>query len=460
MNVRLHTLFLLGAAGVFFSRGLSAKEVLSPGWTPIDLGEGTYPSFVIDENDNYHVIALRIKPDKSISFFYRSYSYMGEQTEPFDVADGGFEGPADMIFVGDTLHMAAHDHTTEGPKHFTKGPNDSSFIEHTINSPDAHDGWDAILAKGPTGNVHLAADMPYGQIGPPALQYGIFRDNSWTFTQAVPESGEFIDGLGLGLAVDSQDNPHILYCETKNFTSGGSLNYATKMGFVWTITPVVETGNPGRFPSLLIDPEDNLHACWFDVDPADSSHAILRYGLLNAGSDTWQITTVDELNHVFIDDMGARKSISMKRASNGDILIAYGDKRTVKYAVNSIGAWITNTVLSEETDSFNGLVFLELNSLGNPSILFWETTTSLGKIRMLVAGVASPDFNVTVHISQIPVGLHLNWNGPEGARYSIENSSDLKSWETLTNSVTGIEGLFEFTDSEPLNGKRFYRLVE
>ncbi len=55
--------------------------------------------------------------------------------------------------------------------------------------------------------------------------------------------------------------------------------------------------------------------------------------------------------------------------------------------------------------------------------------------------------------------FHFNTNGPDGAWYYVQHSSDLRTWSTLaTNQV--VQGSLDFMDPDaPVKGVRFYRTI-
>ena len=55
----------------------------------------------------------------------------------------------------------------------------------------------------------------------------------------------------------------------------------------------------------------------------------------------------------------------------------------------------------------------------------------------------------------------LSVTGPAGSTYDIQATEDLKTWALIGTGITGVEGLFDFRDTNAaLFSKRFYRTVE
>lgn len=174
------------------------------------------------------------------------------------------------------------------------------------------------------------------------------------FDNAISGSGSFMYGLNTAVAVDSEGAVHILYSQSSDWLTPGDLKHAVKRNNSWTFSTVIGNGIRGRFSSLAIDSQDNLHATWLDIDAGNASRATVQYGTLDKGSDTWEISQVDTLNNVTLGFSDARKSTSIAIDSADRPHIAFGDDRILKYGAYENGQWELTTVAESDVDLYKG----------------------------------------------------------------------------------------------------------
>lgn len=87
--------------------------------------------------------------------------------------------------------------------------------------------------------------------------------------------------------IDSEDNPHIAFYSEDFDTWETKLNYAYKEADEWIIETVDDEGDVGRYCSIEIDSDDNVHILY-----VDDTNSRLKYARLI--DDFWEITQIDK----------------------------------------------------------------------------------------------------------------------------------------------------------------------
>lgn len=182
---------------------------------------------------------------------------------------------------------------------------------------------------------------------------------TWT-TQIVDPSGN-----GGKIAIDSNNNPHIVYYVDSIFnqpTTG--LNYAVWTGNNWTKQTVDPSGAGGI---LILDASKNPHILY-----RDSTLDNLKYAVWNGAN--WTIHTIA------LSGVGG---YAMAIDSSGKLHIAYSSsiysnntyKTNITYAVCTGSIWAAQTIDSEERSIFNSGLnpsSIVLDSNGHPHITYLE----------------------------------------------------------------------------------------
>lgn len=127
------------------------------------------------------------------------------------------------------------------------------------------------------------------------LKYVRFNGSDWEIMNV-----DSIEGLiEINLALDSNNRPHISYCDHVNHT----LKYAFMEGNSWNITKIDPDSLVGTYSSLVLDSKDCPHICYCDVtnstyyDPSSGTqkqsydNGVLKYARFT-GTD-WEVMTVD-----------------------------------------------------------------------------------------------------------------------------------------------------------------------
>lgn len=347
---------------------MTGNETLADGWKTVEIGSGVKPSFDFGPNGKIHIMGMTESQQGVV--WHAAADTIDGPWNPATVAEGYFYGPGDIRVGNDgTAHIAWHDHNAQNPSHVAIQPS-GTVTRRIINTPSSHDGWDNSLAFGPEGNLHQASVFPVTFGAQECLQYGVFDGNSWNYERNLNGSGSFMYGFNTSIAIDRQGNPHIVYCQARDWTDPGDLKYAFMTDSGWQFSTVASGGIRGRFPTLALDHWDRPHVAWLDIDSDNHSLGIVQYGVLN--SDQWEIEEVDRLENVQLGFSNARKSTSLVLDSEFRPHIAYADKQTIKLASKPFAEWEYTTVLQNDEDLYKGLVVLRLDGNDHPGLVFWQ----------------------------------------------------------------------------------------
>ncbi len=442
---------------VFVSPSLTAVETLNPAWIAVDVGQATKPSFDFDSQDRIHVMGMT---EAFPGFVWHAVADNALAEWNFTtLANGYFYGPGDLVVdPDDRAHVAFHDHDRQSPRHIIVSGSQID-ADNTIPTTTQHDGWDNSLALDSQGNLHMTSVDPVDFGATNSLQHGIFT-NSWSFENGIPGSGSFMYGFNTTVAVDSAGDIHILFCQSPDWLVPGDLKYAVKRSGTWIFSTVIGNGIRGRFPSIAVDDNDNLHAAWLDINSSNTSQATVQYGFLPQGSNAWQISPIDTLNSVALGFSNARKSTSIVIGANGNPRVAYGDKRIIRYGSQTEGEWSLETIAESTVDLYKGLVVLRLDSQDIPGIVFWNPAPgTLGAVRFARPTVTST-FDMKITMDFVDGETVLRWEGPAGETFSVETTSNLSDWSIGQGQLNANSTSYEYREATNSTGKVCYRVLQ
>jgi hypothetical protein len=127
--------------------------------------------------------------------------------------------------------------------------------------------------------------IPYFGTLPGDIRYAYKDGSSWSIGTVATVD----DVRDSSLALDSSDNPHILFVDCTN-EDDKLLKYAYYDGGTWETTTIAsaggEAGGEYNWPDLVFDVYDNLHITYYNTGLDD-----LVYGYYDGSN--WEFTTVD-----------------------------------------------------------------------------------------------------------------------------------------------------------------------
>lgn len=185
-------------------------------------------------------------------------------------------GITHLVYVKDTM------------LHVTFSPNGKRLSRETVDGPDAQYALPLVLASDSKGRLHLAYRDSLGSSGLP-LMYGLFDGVAWTFQRLD------FNVNALDMAIDSHDNPHIVY------TVQG-LKHVFFDGSAWQ-SETIPNAAPLFGVAVAIAADDTVHVAYDSrvTSPDEVCHAVKISGSWNTdkcfSNGLLPSLTVDQQNH-------------------------------------------------------------------------------------------------------------------------------------------------------------------
>ncbi len=401
-----------------FCHNSIAVETLASTWDVVDVGTGMKPAFDFDANDNLRLMAF--SPDSS-NILYDSAPSIAGPWNLQSIATGFFYGPGDLVVDHQgNSHLAWHNHDFDGgsPEHAVVSP--SGTVNNFPITALGHNGWDNALAVDSAGVVHQSSNNPSAFGAPHALEYGKFDGAAWPNYASITGTGQAMYGFATSLDTDSSNFAHIVYSQATTATEVGDLNYVRYDAQGPTISTIVDDGI-SRFASIAVDSQDRPHVAWLEVDPNDTTTGRVEYAVLDNG--TWVFDTVDA-SIANLNVGGGRKQVSLVLDANDQPHVAYGEPRSINYATKTGSNWNSLSLASSDQNLYNGLVELQLNSLDQPTIVFFDSTNLV----RLAAPSLPGDFNSDRSVDGADFLLWQRGTSP--------TTTDLDAWKANYGSPT------------------------
>ena len=248
------------------------------------------------------------------------------------ISTGYFYGPLDIeLDPQGSPQISWHNHDTEDQGYAVLA--DGQWAVHDVTHP-GHDGWDGNLAIDSNGMPHTVSIDPSQFGSRSGVEYASFDGTSWTVEEVG--SGPIPYEFGTGIALDSQDRPHVVWFDD----STQDLKYAIKDGGAWTISTVDSEGDVGRFPSLALDEQGNPSISYYEQ--ITGSQGYIKFARWDG--NRWDIQRIDKLDSVLLGHFGARKTSSLVLGTDDAPIVAYSDEQVVRVAWWDGSRWNLETV--------------------------------------------------------------------------------------------------------------------
>lgn len=319
---------------------------------------GAKPSIALDPQGKPHVAyILEATPG------WVKYGVLGaDGWEISTVSTGYFYGPLDIkVDQKGTPKISWHNHDTENEAYAELV--DGDWVVQDVKHP-GHDGWDNNLALDSAGQPHTISIDPKQFGGQSGLEYATFDGKVWTVEEVG--SGPVAYEFGTGIALDSKDRPHVVWFDD----SGKDLKYAVKDAGTWEISTVDSEGDVGRYPSLILDKQDNPAISYFEK--LSETEGYIKFARWDGSS--WTSQQIDKLENVSAGFFGARKTSSLALDGQDSPIVVYSDEKVIKLAWLDGDRWNLETVLNADDLPLGQQVSLSLAGDGVLHLTFADVT--------------------------------------------------------------------------------------
>lgn len=161
-------------------------------------------------------------------------------------------------------------------------------------------------------------------------------------------------GYGLSLAVDSGDDPHLIYSRTSDGTD--ELRWARRKSSIWKRTSPATGVTSSKWALTL--------------DPSDTPHAVFRRGsdaAYGTGTGSWDIRKLGTIN-----SMGSSDGLEIDSDGLPHLVFRDDNDKVVYERKTSSSGWMTEDIHTKD-QSFSA--DLELDSSDDPEVAFSESTS-------------------------------------------------------------------------------------
>ncbi|GEM_PF-245566 len=352
-----------GASGAAPTQDAAAQSGSTAGyaWEVSTVDEdAAKPSLAVSADGVPHIAYLL----EDMPGFVKHAVLNGDGWDISTVATGYFYGPLDVQVDQEGVpHITWHDHDNENEAYAVL--TDGEWAVQDVDHP-GHDGWDNNLAIDSKNLPHTISIDPSQFGSTSGVEYATFDGQSWSVEEVG--SGPTPYEFGTGIALDSQDRPHVVWFDADD----ENLKYAVKEGGSWSISTVDSEGDVGRYPSLVLDGLGNPVISYFES--TDDNAGYIK--LARWDGSQWVLQRVDKLENVAMGFLGARKTNSLVLDGDDNPIVAYSDEKVVKVARWDEAGWHRETVLNAGDSPFGQQVSLAMDNDGVLHLTFAEVTTS------------------------------------------------------------------------------------
>ena len=303
-------------------------------WDFVEVGSGARPSLALRSDDIPAIAYLEMREEVTARVRYGEWhppdewnpEYFGSET----VTEDYFSAPVDLaIGPGDAPFIAWHGRLSPGVPDPMQGSPVFAFKEgfYWTVGTTGHDGWAASIAVDPQGGIHIVAASRYGE----GLEYYFCDEEVRGCTEEWIDTPPVSPEWGVGLALDSQSRPHIVF----HAPESADLLYTFRGDEGWKVYVVDSEGDVGKFPSLALDRNDlPVIAYMHIIDGPRSGHTHAHIKLARAVTMTesgpeWEFEYLGSVGGLFLGLQGARQITSVVVDSANMPIVAYSDLNTI-----------------------------------------------------------------------------------------------------------------------------------
>jgi hypothetical protein len=281
---------------------------------------------------------------------------------PETVHSGYHYGPLDIaVSASGTVAVAYHNHDWE----------DAAVALNTGGSwsiqridDQGHDGWDPSVAFAPDGLIHVFSIDPSQFGATESIEHAQMSGGAWE-VESIGAGAQPYE-WGTDLAIDAQGVLHAVY-----FDQGSQdLIYASNDGMGWTLTPIYEQGDAGRFATIAVDADDEPHVAFFQTDGAVTESGPtpgnIVYGSHSGGA--WLFQTVGTVQEHVLGMDAARRTVALSLTPTTSH-IAFIDSAKLQL-VRITGTEVLSTTIVEAGDEPLLVVSMEVDGQDRPHLVY------------------------------------------------------------------------------------------
>ncbi|MCP2505125.1 MAG: Ig domain-containing protein, partial [Candidatus Poseidoniaceae archaeon] len=429
----------------YVNGGLKYATDKSGNWvnTTIDSTTGTTPrhccSIALDSNENVHISYYNSSS--------RRLNYATNQNGSWETSElnsGSRAGKYSSIALdsNDNIHISyIHDGSVNYSLDYASNINGSWSFTNVVRQGSL---TDTSLAIDSNDKVHISYGMQTGK-----LMYSTNKNGSW-----VSEIADWDSYVGAysSLVLDSNDNAHISHHGGIGSSGSGSglgqrLKYSTNAGGSWVnfnLDSYVGTSTyTGRYTSIALDSNENLHISYMDGVTKD-----LKYATNKSGG--WVYTTLDAKGNTGL-------STSLALDSSDNIHISYSLTQSpnpisgceLKYITLDSSSNVLGYSVSPALPAGLSLDIGTGEISGTPTAISPLTTYSVTALN--TGGSFTTSVNITVNaeapvFSYAPDSLVLTNNSAMATLSPTTSGGDVVTWSIDPALSSGL--LFNTTNGE------------
>jgi len=263
-----------------------------------------------------------------------------------DYVQGGHGDQAIAVTSNGDIHIVYYNYDTHQLKHAIY--DGTSWTRSVIvSNSGSMDYRDVEMVVDSNDHLHVSHWVTGDY-----LHYRYYNGTDWT----TPYTTSNVDSYGTGIAVNSQNQAHIVFSSPAYVCGGLYLAYDDGSG--WNkIGLDTSTDLIGCYPSIDIDDNDAVHVSYRD-------HRNSRFNYITNESGPWDKYMVSNTN-----TPGYYTQTKVK--SDGDIFIIQKNTNGLQYAEGYPGtSWSQGSITGDSNDDTS----LYLDALDQPHVLHWKSS--------------------------------------------------------------------------------------
>lgn len=342
----------------------------------------TWSTSVIDDSGSGGAIAIDAADQLHISYFRNVDSYSAEvriarrenDSWQFETVPQNVEPVSVGAVTSLAIDEQVYDHVASiwytnwtQTAYYATNANGEAWTEPTLLDyvPSA---ISIAIATDINGHAHITYCTQNAQTLDRELWYvDMLPDGMVWIKTPVGEEGCW---YSTSLSVNVNNEPQIAYYAADFEDQTGILKFASRVGRVWRIETVDDTGDAGRGLSLAVAEDGTPHIGYLYTDPdADVDQFEVRYA--TRSDDTWRIDTLATISGNL--DFGSGPAIALDRL--GQPHLAYYDQqaRVIVYGRYAGGGWEQTDAIETANASLSPRA-LTLDSSDMPHLTYGSRT--------------------------------------------------------------------------------------